>query len=220
MWGTCELDNEWLSSSKVVSSKETSFLDWMPAACIMYHRRPVRWNTVCDLLSTFCSPAFLPLYFFSYFFWALLTQNPHEISLTQRKLFFVFFFIFPTLTFLNQTTSKVQHKLSAVWKLLSGLGMDFLLELMGVEIKEVKYRVKSFCLFARYSSLPLYHTWPCHQPSSVCRNTLSDFIYDLCKTLSNVPLWFVSSHVFSAWCLESSKIFTSQPWVLCYYWPS
>lgn len=145
---------------------------------------------------------------------------PMRFLWLKENCFLYFFFIFPTLTFLNQTTSKVQHKLSAVWKLLSGLGMDFLLELMGVEIKEVKYRVKSFCLFARYSSLPLYHTWPCHQPSSVCRNTLSDFIYDLCKTLSNVPLWLVSSHVFSAWCLQSSKIFTSQPWVLCYYWPS
>lgn len=42
---------------KVVQSEDKkSFSDWIPAACIMYHRRPVRgstWFTLC----AFCSPA-------------------------------------------------------------------------------------------------------------------------------------------------------------------
>lgn len=92
----CEEPLHWIMNEsappKAQQWKGTNFSDWTQEACIMYHSGPVRWNTVCDLVSRLSVHLHLsrclspPLPHFARLLWTVLDLNPHRVFFGSQKI--------------------------------------------------------------------------------------------------------------------------------------
>lgn len=127
MWGTCTLDNEWVSSSKSSTMKGNKVLRLNAGSMHYVSQRACEMKcSVWFSFSAFCSPA------------------------SQCFLWLTFVLAFPKYKSLNQTKSVVQHKWSPSSVKTCGwtCGIDFSLGLMGAETEAVNYWAKCFPLLA------------------------------------------------------------------------